>query len=158
MLIRAARLPEDKPALLSFIDGSQKFEHAIEPDRRIDDKVAEEFLFEIFGRLAAKGGVALVAEEAGQLLGWSVVYRDENELYVRPEERAFALISELFVVEPARGRGIGQSLIAACEQWARLHGLNVVMINVLAANGRAHSIYRESGFDPYYVGLRKYLR
>ena len=50
---------------------------------------------------AAKGGVALIAEEACQLLGWGDVYRDENELYVRPEERTFALISELFVVEPA---------------------------------------------------------
>ena len=31
--IRDAIWPQDRDALLSFIDGSQRYEHAIEPDR-----------------------------------------------------------------------------------------------------------------------------
>jgi GNAT superfamily N-acetyltransferase len=158
MPVRIARLPDDEEAILSFIDGMQLFEHAIEPDRRIDATVAKEFFVEIFARVQSRGGAVLVYEGDGVLVGWAVVYRDENDIYVRSEERAFALISELFVVEGARGRGIGKALIAACEDWARAHGMNVVMISVLRNNRRAEGIYRAAGFETYYTGLRKYLR
>lgn len=158
MTIRDARLPEDRSAILSFIDGMQQFEHAIEPDRRIDSSVAAEFFAEIFARLKARSGAAYVPEDNDELLGWAVVYRDENDVYVRGDERTFALISELYVVEKARDRGIGRSLIEACEDWARNQGISVVMISVLRDNARAHAIYRKSGFETYYTGLRKYLR
>ena len=158
MPVRIARLPDDNAAMLSFIDGMQLFEHAIEPDRRIDATVAQEFFVEIFARVQSRGGAVLVYEDSGALFGWAVVYRDENDIYVRSEERAFALISELFVVEAARGRGIGKALIAACEDWARARALDVVMINVLRDNRRADRIYRAAGFETYYTGLRKYLR
>ena len=59
--IRAARLPEDKPALLGFIMGLQLFENAIEPDRRIDASVAEEFYAVITDRIARKNGCILIA-------------------------------------------------------------------------------------------------
>jgi GNAT superfamily N-acetyltransferase len=158
MPVRIARLPDDEAAILSFIDGMQLFEYAIESDRRIDATVAKEFFVEIFSRVESRGGAVLVYEDDGVLVGWAVVYRDENDIYVRSQERAFALISELFVVEGARGRGIGQALIVACEDWARARGLNVVMISVLRDNRRAERIYRAAGFETYYTGLRKYLR
>jgi len=156
--IRPARLPEDKPELLAFIEGMQRFEHAIEPDRRIDAGVAEEFFTDIFTRLAEKKGVAFIAEEGGEKLGWAAVYREQNDVYVRADEREFAYISELYVVEPARGTGVGRALVAACEEWARSLPVTVLMINVLEGNQRAATIYRKAGFATYYVGLRKYLR
>jgi GNAT superfamily N-acetyltransferase len=156
--IRLARLPKDKPVILAFIDGMQRFEHAIEPDRRIDAAVTEEFFTDIFARLAEKAGVAFIAEEGGEKLGWAAAYREQNDVYVRADEREFAYISELYVVEGARGTGIGRALIAACEAWARSLPVNVLMINALKGNKRAATIYRKAGFDPYYIGLRKYLR
>src|ERR1700679_1444858 len=40
--IRDIVLPQEKAAALSFIDGSQRYEHRIEPNRRLDDAVAAE--------------------------------------------------------------------------------------------------------------------
>jgi GNAT superfamily N-acetyltransferase len=156
--IRSARLPEDKPVILAFIDGMQRFEHAIEPDRRIDAGVAEEFFTDIFARLAEKSGVAFIAEEGGEKLGWAAAYREQNDVYVRADEREFAHVSELYVVEAARGKGVGRALIAACEEWARGLPVKVLTISVLEGNKRAATIYRKAGFATYYVGLRKYLR
>src|SRR5690348_1275817 len=51
----------------------QRFEHAIETDRRIDAAVAEEFFTDIFARLAEKTGVAFIAEEGGEKLGWALL-------------------------------------------------------------------------------------
>ena len=156
--IRTVRLPDDKPAILSFIDGMQHFEHALEPDRRVDPTVAEEFLADISARVTERSGAMLIAEDGGSAAGWAVVYRETNEIYVASEERDFAFISELYVAENVRGRGIGKALIAACEEWARVRKLSVIMIGVLGGNAQADAIYREAGYRTYYVQLRKYLR
>ncbi|GEM_PF-4956001 len=40
--VRDMNIPEDETAALSFILGSQQYEHAVEPDRRLDPAVADE--------------------------------------------------------------------------------------------------------------------
>src|SRR5262249_8154524 len=105
-----------------------------------------------------QGGRIFVAEDAsGSLLGWGVVHRDEDDVYVIGEERSFAYISELFVVEKARGTGIGRAFIKASEDWARAEGLKVMQIGVLPGNQRAKAIYELAGYTAYAVQLRKYL-
>jgi GNAT superfamily N-acetyltransferase len=157
--VRFARLPEDKPVLLRFVMGMQRFEHAIEPDRRTDPAVAEEFYAVITDRIAKKNGCILIAESgSGKALGWAAACEEENEIYVRADERAYGYIAELYVIEELRGRGIGRALIAACEEWAKARGLKVMMIAVLARNPRAHAVYMGAGFTDYATMLRKYLR
>lgn len=157
--IRHALLPDDKPALLGFIKGMQHFEKAIEPDRRVDDDVAEEFYANITDRVVKKNGRILIAERAdGTAIGWAAAHEAENEVYVEAAERTFGYIAELYVVEDMRGQGIGRTLIAACEDWGRERGLKVMKIGVLVRNPRAHAVYRGAGFDDYVTMLRKYLR
>jgi len=158
-LIRAARLPEDKPAILGFIMGIQRFEKALEADRRIDPDVAEDTYASIIERVAKNNGRILIAEAAsGTALGWAVALKDTQEIYVVAEERTLGCIAELYVIDDVRGRGVGRALIAACEDWARGRGLNVMLIGVLARNARAHGVYRGAGFEDYVTLLRKYLR
>jgi GNAT superfamily N-acetyltransferase len=157
--IRAARLPEDKAAILSFLMGIQQFENAIEPDRRIDPEVAEESYAAIMQRVTNKNGRILIAENAdGRALGWAVALEDEQEVYVVAEERTHGCIAELYVVEDVRGQGVGRALIAACEDWARDRGFKVMLIGVLARNARAYAAYRSAKFEDYVTLLRKYLR
>jgi GNAT superfamily N-acetyltransferase len=157
--IRKARLPDDKPTILSFIMRLQRFEQAFEPDRRLDSSVAEEFYAVLIERIARRNGRMMIAERAArEPLGWAAAWEDENEVYVHAEERTFGYIAELYVNEEARGRGIGKALIVACEDWARERGLKMMMIGVLAKNPGAHGVYRSAGFADYATILRKYLR
>ena len=157
--IRPARLPEDKPAILGFIMGLQRFENAIEPDRRIDATVAAEFYPVITERVAAGNGCILIAESSdGRVLGWAVAYESWSEIYVRAEERTYGYIAELYVVEEARGQGLGRALIASCETWAKGRELKVMIIGALARNKAAFAAYRSAGFADYATELRKYLR
>lgn len=157
--VRRARLPEDKPALLGFILDLQKFERAIEPDRRTDANVAEEFYSVITERVSEKNGRILIAENArGEAIGWAAAYEDQNEIYVHEDERTHGYIAELFVIEEVRGQGIGRELIAACEEWARERGLKAMIIGALAGNARARAVYGGAGFSDYVHLLRKYLR
>ncbi len=157
--IREADLARDRTALLAFIMGSQNYEHAIEPNRRLDPMVAEDHLAKMLALLGERAGKLFVAaDDADQAVGWGVVVEQEDDIYVVAEERRYAYIAELFVVEPLRGSGAGRALIAACEDWARARGLTVMQIGVLPGNLRAHDIYRRQGYADYGIQLRKYLR
>jgi GNAT superfamily N-acetyltransferase len=157
--IRDAKLPQEVPQLLEFIMGLQRFESAFEPNRRLDPPVAAEYFALLEADVCSKGGRILVAEEEDgrTLLGWCVVHAQEDDIYVIGEERTYAYISELFIVEQARGQGLGRALIAACEDWAKSKGLDVMRIGVLPGNRRTAMIYERAGYQPYAVQLRKYL-
>ena len=156
-IIRDLRLAEDKPACLSFIAGLQQYEHTFEPDRRVDAHVAEDYFAALMKRVAEQEGRVFVAEVDGAAIGWAVLVIERNYVYVVEEQRTYGYIAELFVRKDARGRGIGQALIEACEGEARRRGLKLMMIGVLPANARAAATYARAGYSPYAMELWKYL-
>lgn len=156
MTIRAARLPDDEPAILSFIWGLQKFENAFEPNRRLDPDFASEHWADV-RRQATERGALFIAEANGRAVGWAFVLEEAGDLFVRESERRYGFVAELFVEEAARGAGHGRALIAACEDWSRKRGMTVLIIGVLAGNGKAAAVYQRDGFAPYNLFMRKYL-
>ena len=100
---------------------------------------------------------SLQKHAAAEPLGWAVAFEDEDEIYVVTDERRFAYIAELFVVESGRRQGIGRALISACECWARERALKVIAIGSLAGNTAAFEMYRACGYSPCEVELRKRL-
>ena len=155
-MIRAARLPEDEPAILSFIQGLQEFEHAFEPNRRLDPAFPAEHWADLRVRAAERGAI-FIAEADGVALGWAFVLEESGDIFVAERERRYGFIAELFVEPSARGQGHGRALIAASADWSRVRGLKVLIINVLARNDKAIAVYRRDGFAPYNLNLRKYL-
>jgi len=156
MTIRAARLPEDEPAILSFIWGLQKFENAFEPNRRVDLDFAAEHWADVQAQASARGAM-FVAEADGKAAGWAFVLDEAGDLFVAERERRYGFIAELFVEPSARGQGHGRALIAACEDWSRARGMAVLIIGVLTGNDKAAAVYRRDGFAPYNLFMRKYL-
>jgi GNAT superfamily N-acetyltransferase len=157
--IRDARLPEDVPVIHEFILDLQRFEHALETNRRLDTPVAADYFTALETKVQETGGTFLIAEDdAGRAIGWAAAHEDEQDIYIVPEERRIGYIAELYVVPDARGLGVGSSLIKACEAWARQRSLPVIMIGVLSKNSRALAVYRNNEYDPYAIFLRKSLR
>jgi GNAT superfamily N-acetyltransferase len=155
-LVRPAILPDDEPAILSFIQGLQDFEHGFEPDRRLDADFIPDHWADVQAKADARGAL-FIAEVTGKPVGWAFVLEEPGDLFVRAEERRHGFIAELFVAEEARGQGHGRALIEACAQWTKARGLIALIINVLAKNGKAAAVYERDGFAPYNVNLRKYL-
>jgi GNAT superfamily N-acetyltransferase len=153
--VRPARLPDDKPAILTFIWGLQRYEAGFEYDRRLDPAYGEDQFAAMMEE--AEKGTIFVAEAAGQLVGWVVVIEAESPAYVIEEERRVAQICELFVDEAARGQGAGKALLAACEDWGRSKGHKIIRIGHLAGNDLAAGIYDRAGYAPYTVNRRKAL-
>ncbi|MES2295141.1 MAG: GNAT family N-acetyltransferase [Pseudomonadota bacterium] len=155
-MIRAARLPDDEPAILSFIWGLQKFENAFESNRRLDPAFAAEHWADVQVQAAARGAI-FIAESGGQPVGWAFVLEEPGDLFVAEKERRHGFVAELFVEHEARGQGNGRALIAACEDWTRARGMAVLIIGALSGNDKAAAMYQRDGFAPYNLFLRKYL-
>jgi GNAT superfamily N-acetyltransferase len=153
--VRPARLPDDKPAILGFIDGLQRYEAAFEPDRRLDPAYAEDQYAELSKK--AERGVIFVAESEDRPVGWILVIEVDGPAYVIEDARRYACICELFVDEAVRGLGAGRALIGACEDWARGKGLSTIHIGHLSGNARASEVYAEAGYAPYVILRRKQL-
>jgi GNAT superfamily N-acetyltransferase len=65
------------------------------------------------------------------------------------DRATFGWISDVFVVEQARGAGIGRALVEAVVARARHYGLRRVML----ATRDAHEVYRPFGFTDPPAGL-----
>jgi GNAT superfamily N-acetyltransferase len=157
LCIRDADFQGDREAMLAFIMGLQHFEHGFEPNRRLDPPVAEAYLAKLLDDVTKQPGRIFIAEDDGAAIGWAVVHEMDDDIYVVEAERRTVYISELYLVERARGTGAGRALIAACEEWARGQGVGVMLIGVLAGNRRAAAVYEKAGFGSYSRMLRKYL-
>ena len=158
MSIRDGDLVRDRVLALGFIDGLQAYEHTVEPNRRLDASVAADHLAKMMRDAAARPNKVFVAEaDGGTALGWAVVLENQDEIYVVAEERRFAYIAELYLVEAARGSGLGRALIKACEDRAKARGIAILQIGVLDKNARARDVYAAAGFAHYALQLRKYL-
>ncbi len=154
--IRKARLPDDEPVILDFIMALQRYESALEPNRRYDMAMAEEHFATLIER-ARRGAIFIAEDESARPIGWTIVHEEETEAFIRADERRFAYLAELFVIEQARGTGIAQALIKACEDWAIDNGYSTIRIDLLARNERAARAYAKAGYAPYCQEVRKRL-
>jgi GNAT superfamily N-acetyltransferase len=151
------RLPQDEPAILTFITGLQDYEAGFESDRRRDPDFAVEHWRELQHRCAEKHGIFLIAGDGGQAVGWAFAHDERAELFVVEPERHHGFLAELYVTPDARGKGLGRALIKGCEDWARARGHKLLTVGVLAGNPGAIRAYEGAGYAPYAVTMRRYL-
>lgn len=158
MRIRDARFPEDRAAAERFLMGSNAYEATFEPDRLLTNDFVAPYLENLLRDVGERHGRIFIAEDdAGTAMGWAVCYDGRHPVFVRPEERIHGYISEVFVEESARGQGVGQALIAACEAHFRARGHIVATIGLLEKNAQAARSYGRAGYQGYTRELRKYL-
>ncbi len=150
-------MPQDEPAILSFINGLQDYEAAFEPNRRIDPNFAVEHWRELQHRCAEKHGIMLIAKLDGKAVGWAFAHDQNAELFVVEPERHHGYLAELYLAPHARGKGLGRALIEGCEDWARGRGHKLLQVGALARNVRAIHAYEAAGYVAYGITMRRYL-
>ncbi|MFC6724129.1 GNAT family N-acetyltransferase [Halobium palmae] len=68
------------------------------------------------------------------------------------------IVRNLFVAPERRGEGVGTALLDAAESSLRELGVDVVSLDVIAANEAARRFYRRHGYRPQRVELEKRVR
>jgi GNAT superfamily N-acetyltransferase len=91
---------------------------------------------------AAHAGEVLVAVDAqNRVVGWThVVPR------LQLEDGAFAELAGLVVDASLRSAGIGATLLAAAEDWARRQGFDLMRVRSNVVRERAHGFYLRAGY------------
>lgn len=87
-------------------------------------------------------GGAWLVDLAGRVVGYTVV----TACYSLEFGGSFGLLDELFLVEEARGRGVGQIVLRELEKVCRRLGYGAVRLEVVHANGRARRFYESAGY------------
>ena len=133
MNVRAAT-PEDLDVLMSLVERLESelptLPYAEDPAERERGKVED----------MVRAGVALVAEEDGQAIGYALArFGDHGPTTV--------YVSDLWVDEAARGRGLGRELLRRISEEAAVRGTTHVLLDVDSRNVDALTFYRRLGFE-----------
>lgn len=155
--LRPAR-DDDRPTLVDHHFALNVHEHAVSPNRRTDREGGEASLVETEERLARTGGVTVVAEVDGRVVGHLALTFETAPAYVRTEEQPYAYVAVLYVEAAERGRGIARTLLSEAERIAVARGLSQLMVSVQSGNTQAERAYDRFGFRPYSADLIKPLR
>ena len=95
-------------------------------------------------KLMPAGNALLVAESAtGEPAGFAYLER-LVDYFGRPHGH----LGILAVAAQAEGQGVGRVLLEAAERWARDQKLEMLSLNVFAANERARRVYERLGYAP----------
>ena len=86
------------------------------------------------------GNPQVVAEDADRIVGWCDIRRETIPVYAHVGHLGMGLLPEY------RGRGIGERLIRASIDAARVAGFERIELTVYARNVRAAALYRKVGF------------
>ncbi len=78
----------------------------------------------------------------GQIAGWIGAY-----VFRSVETGSYGEISGLVVDQRIRSRGIGKTLLAAAEEWARTLGYDVISVRSHVMRNRAHRFYQRNGYE-----------
>ncbi|MCM0673168.1 GNAT family N-acetyltransferase [Micromonospora phytophila] len=90
------------------------------------------------GRLAIPGSYNIMAMLDGQPVGMASGVPTDQDGVVE-------LIS-MYVAPVGRGRSVGDHLVRAVEQWARLVGAETLRLAVVEGNKNAWTLYQRNGF------------
>ncbi|MCA1594474.1 MAG: GNAT family N-acetyltransferase [Acidobacteria bacterium] len=99
-----------------------------------------------------------VLEADNKIVGFVSVWAKVKVNGLVNEESEVAYISDLIVVAPYRGRGLGRALLQRAEDYALAQGATMLSLGVLAENTHARRLYNDFGFRENQVELLKPLR
>lgn len=147
-------------AVRAMLNALQEAECAMEPNRVHWSDRGAAYADWMFAEVAQHSGAVFIAEAADEsMVGLATCWRaeDEVDITVEPAARVHLYVSEMFVIESWRGKGVAGALLDAVEEHGRKIGVPQITIGSLAVNAPARRAYAKAGFAEYEILLRKLL-
>ena len=141
--IRRAK-EEDAEAIGRILFEVHAVHHAIRPDLFLEGKRKYD---EAEVKALIDRTPVLVAEEAGEVLGYAVCFLEETKGGSMAAHKTLYL-DDLCVDEAFRKRGVGRRLFAAAEALARELNCYDLTLNVWEGNDAARAFYDNLGMKP----------
>jgi GNAT superfamily N-acetyltransferase len=127
----------DFERLLPLIAAYQRFYEVEEIDEERNRHFFRRFL------APSEDGMLLAAREGGEILGYACLYWH----FSSTQAVETVLMNDLFVVEAARGKGVGRALIEASAAVARTRGAARLQWSTAPDNVTAQRLYDSTGAE-----------
>jgi GNAT superfamily N-acetyltransferase len=147
----------DRAAVIDLLQELNRFEDAITGDRATDRKSAAACLADDAERMREHGGLQLVAELEGCIVGYVCCIISRSGPFVRDDLRMQGCVITLVVAKAARGQGIGLALMQGAEDFTRGQGLRRFVVGHLAGNEGAERLYKKLGLKAHAIERIKLL-
>ena len=149
----------DRATMLRFLRELSDAEALYHWAMRSSSDIAMADVDRTIAEIAAEDGSVIVAELDGRPVGYAgVVLQDAaDEFELKDAWRQRGFITDMFVAEAGRRRGIGRALIAECDRYVAKSGIDWQQICVSPGNAPAIALYRKAGFGDYEIVLEKRL-
>lgn len=133
----------------------QDYEINFDNGKKTGKEIVDDYLKELKTNLQKNHGAIFVAKTNHDIIGFISGWVEKES---SDQKQPLFYISDLFVVETYRGRGIGKSLFSSMEQYIQSLKIRNLRVGVLDNNHRAKRFYKNVGFHSYELVLRKTLR
>lgn len=145
---------KDISSILSLLDEVNKIHEKARPDifkrgQKYHEKDVEALLEE-------KKVHILVAEEE-TVLGYAILFEEEQKEDELMKERKFLYLDDLCVDKKARGKGVGSLLLREAEKLAKSLSYSSITLRVWSFNEKAIAFYQKEGYLPLYEEREKKL-
>lgn len=147
----------DNAALRQCVIEIQEYERKLDERMSPGEEIADRYLSDMLEHANISSARIFIAELSGAVVGYVAV--DAKVTNNEPDEYdyEYAYISDVIVLEAARGKGIGKALLAEAEKFAKDNAARWLRIGVLGVNQNAHRLYQSLGFEPREIVLEKSL-
>lgn len=125
----------------------------LESESEFDDNLKKDYkVQDYFKNLYFKNDCALFIAIEDDIIGYA--YTKIISLESGPDISKVALMDGLFVEERFRNKGVAHSLIDNVKEWCKENGISIITVNVLSKNKIPYNLYKEIGFEDFYVNMK----
>jgi ribosomal protein S18 acetylase RimI-like enzyme len=150
--------PADLDDLIQFVEALQEHERAVVPELKPGSEIGPRYAETLDRKVSNQDGCILMAQAGGRNIGFVCAWKEvDDDVLLREEKRPHAFISDIFVVEGWRGRGVAAGLPAAIEAAMLERGSTQIRVCAKAANRPATGCYNRAGYRPYEIIFSKSL-
>lgn len=150
----------DRGQIIKWIEDRHDYLVNLDPHKRLcrQPEYGQVFFTELFDFVNNRQGKIFVAIEGEKLVGFSGggVDRPSPKDLLEVVPGKLGVISEIFVEQSYRGKGIGTMLLQKLETYLKSLGCDSLWLNVLSFNP-AHDLYRKLGYYDREIGMLKKL-
>ncbi len=147
----------DYAGLRACVVELQDFEHRIDSRFPDGESIVDEYIPDVLHRCRQYAGKILVAEKDGAVVGYVMIWTRVPGEDIEDGDFECGRLADLAVLQRFRGHGVGGALVRAAEDWALQNGVSYLRLGVMAANRRAHELYRRLGYADIGIEMEKTL-
>jgi ribosomal protein S18 acetylase RimI-like enzyme len=150
--------PSDFDAIKSFVESIQEYERALVPELKPGTEIGLAYTTILIDTIVNQEGIVLVAKVGSVAIGFACAWIDsDDDPLLSDAARSHAYVSDLFVDERYRRRGVARLLLEAIDNEMLQRGCKRIRICTKAFNHAALNCYQANGYSAYEIILCKTL-